>query len=65
MYEPVLRLGPVLVNHEVDVRGAPSIVTRVDGGDLHHAIGVGVPTTTEKGLRVVVVVGAVSAVLAS
>ena len=50
MYKPVVRLGPVLVNHEVNVRGAPGVVTRVYGGHLHHATGVSVPTATEEGL---------------
>ena len=65
MYEPVLRLGPILVNHDVNVRGAPVVVTRIDGGHFDDAIGVGVPATTEPGLRVVIVIGTISTVLAS
>ena len=65
MYEPVFRLSPVRVNHEVSVRGATVVETRVDGGHLHNAVYVGVPTSTEEGLRAVEIVGNVSAVLAS
>jgi len=65
MYEPVLRLSPVLVNHNVNVWGATVVVTRVDGGYLYHTIRVGVPTTTEPGLRGVGGVGYVTAIFAS
>jgi len=62
MYEPVFGLSPVLVNHNVNVRGATVVVTRVDGGYLYHTIRVGVPTTTEPGRRGVGRVGVVSAI---
>ena len=53
------------MNHNVDVRGATGVETRKDGGDLHHTIRVGVPTTTEEGLRAVESIGTISAVVAS
>ena len=65
VHEPVVRLRPVLVNHDVNVRGAPVVVTRVDGGYLYHATGIGVPTTTKPGLRLVEAMGTVPAVIAS
>jgi len=64
MYEPVTRLGPVLVNHEVDVGGATFVETRVDGGHLHDAFRVGVPTATEPALPPVETTGRVRAVYA-
>ena len=65
MYEPVGGFSPVLVNHHVNVRGATGVVTRVDGGDLHYAIRVGVPTTTKEGLLAVKCIGTVPAIIAS
>ena len=65
MYGPVFRLGPVIVDHDVNVGGAAVVVARVDGGHLYHTVGVGVPTTTEPGLLLVEVTGAVPTVLAS
>jgi len=64
IYEPVARLGPVLVNHEVDVRGATFVVTRVDGGHLRDAFRVGVPTATEPALPTAETTGRVRAVQA-
>ena len=51
MYEPVLRLNPVLVNNDVNKRRAASVVTKVDGGHLHNTIRIGVPAGMEPGLR--------------
>lgn len=65
MYEPVRRFSPVVVNHYMNVRGTTVVVTRVDGSHLYHAVRVSVPTATEPGFRVVVIVGAVSAIPAS
>ena len=65
MYEPVCGLSPFLVNHNVDVLGATIVVTREYGSYLYHTIRVGVPTTTEPGLRSVGRVGFVSAIKAS
>ena len=45
MYEPVSRLDPVLVDHEVNVRGTIVVEARVDRGHLHHTIRVSVPAT--------------------
>ena len=50
MYEPVGRFDQVLVDHEVDMRGATVVETRVDGSQLHNAVCVSVPTTAEPGL---------------
>ena len=61
MYEPVWSLSPVLVNHEVNVRGATAVETGINGAHFHHTIRVGVPTTTEPGLGAVET-GTVSAV---
>lgn len=38
------------------------VVTGVDGGQLHDAVRVSVPSTTEEGLRVVEVIGSVPAI---
>ena len=57
MYKPVSRLNPVLVNHEVNMWGAVGVITRVDSGHLHHAIRVGVPTTTEPSLFAIETIG--------
>ena len=65
MYKPVSGLNPVLVNHEVNMWGAVGVITRVDSGHLHHAIRVGVPTTTEPSLFAIETIGIVSAVVAS
>ena len=65
MYKPVSRLDPVLVNHEVDVRGATGIITGVDSGHLYHAIRIGIPTTTEPSLATVESAGIVPAIVAS
>ena len=53
MCEPVGRFYPVLVNHQVNVRGAIVVVGGVDSGQLHNAFFVSVPTTTEPGLAAV------------
>ena len=50
VHEPIGGLDPVLVNHDVNVWSAPSVVSGVNGGDLHHAIAVRVPATSEPGL---------------
>ena len=63
VYEPISTFGPVLVNHEVNMWGAPIVVTRIDGGYFHHAICISVPTTAEPALRAVEI-GTVPAVLA-
>jgi len=50
MYEPVFRLDPVHVDHEMNVRGTIVVVGGVDGGQFHHAFLISVPTTAEPGL---------------
>ena len=64
MYEPVVRLTPVLVNHEVNVRGTTGVKTRVDCSYLYDTICIGVPTTAEPGLHGIEISGMVSAVIA-
>lgn len=51
MYEPVGGLSPVCANHDVNVRGATGVESGVDGGQLHNAVGVGVPSTSKPALR--------------
>ena len=65
MYEPVVGLSPILVNHDVNMRGATGVETRVDGGHFHNTTRISVPTTTEPGLRAVERIGVVSAIEAS
>jgi len=65
MYEPVIRLTPVLVNHNVNVRGAAGIKTRVDCSYLHDTLCVGERTTTEPGLHAVESTGTVRAIIAN
>ena len=65
MYEPVSGFSPVLVNHDMNVRGTTVVVTRVDGGDLHNSVRIGVPTTAEEGFRIVEIVGTISAIPSS
>ena len=57
MYEPISRFDPVLVNHNVNVWGATRVITRIDGGQLDHAVRVSVPTTAEPGLVAVEMTG--------
>lgn len=63
MYGPVIRLAPILVNHEMNVGGAAVVITRVDSSHLHHAVCVGVPTTTEPALQAVEITARVCAVI--
>ena len=65
MHEPVSGLNPVLVNHEVNMRGAVRVITGVDSGHLHHAIRVGVPTTTKPSHFAIDSIGVVPAIVAS
>ena len=65
MHEPVFGLNPILVNHDVNVRSATGVETRVDGGHFHNTLRVSVPTTTKPGLCAVERIGVVSAVGAS
>ena len=64
MYEPVIRLAPILVNHKVNVGGAAVVIARVDSVYFNHAICVGVPTTAEPALQAVEITARVCAVLA-
>lgn len=50
MNKPVGGLSPVRANHHVNVRGAAGIEAGVDGGQLHDAVGICVPSTAEPGL---------------
>jgi len=65
MYEPIGRLTPVTVNHDMNVWGTTGVVTGMDGSYLRHAIHIGVPTTTKPGLHAVESIGHVCTVLAS
>lgn len=62
IHEPIGGLGPVLVNHDVDVWSAAVVVTGVDGGHLHDAVRVRIPPPAKEGLRAVEIVGFVPTV---
>ena len=63
LYRPVIRLAPILVNHEMNVGGAAVVITRVDSSHLNHTVCVGVPTTTEPALQAVEITARVCAVI--
>lgn len=58
MYEPVGRLDRVLVDHDVDMRGATVVETRVNGSHFRDTICISVPATAEPGLFAVESTGA-------
>jgi hypothetical protein len=53
VYEPVGRLDPVLVDHEMNVRSTVVVIFRVYSSHLHNAVRVSVPTAAEPCLAAV------------